>query len=111
MQDTSSKPTQQIKTQKANTAHPVFDIITKDPEGPHIPDDVHPATMQKHRRHQGEIVWMQWHRPKTARCKDAGMARAGKGARHNAPLIKDGVKPSRVAEFEEKHQGVHHDEP
>ena len=36
---------------------------------------------------------------------------AGKCARHNAPLIKDGVKSSRVAELEEKHASVHHDEP
>ena len=48
MQEASGKPTKQIKTEKANPAHAVFDIVTKDPEGPHIPDDVHPATMQKH---------------------------------------------------------------
>ena len=59
MQDASGKPTEQIKTEKANPAHTVFHIIAKDPEGPHIPDDVHPATMQKHRRQQGEVVWMQ----------------------------------------------------
>jgi hypothetical protein len=50
MQDASGKPTEQIKTEKASPAHAVFDIVTKDPERPHITDDVHPATMQKHRR-------------------------------------------------------------
>jgi hypothetical protein len=58
MQDASGKPTQQIKTEKARTAHAVFYIIAKDPEGPHISNDVHPATMQKHRRQQGKVVWM-----------------------------------------------------
>ena len=48
MQDASGKPTEQIKAEEASSAHTIFHIITKDPEGPHIPDDVHPATMQKH---------------------------------------------------------------
>ena len=46
--DASGKPTEQIKAEEASSAHTIFHIITKDPEGPHIPDDVHPATMQKH---------------------------------------------------------------
>src|SRR5437867_2115796 len=112
MQGASGKPTEQIKTEKANPAHAIFDIVTKDPEGPHIPDDVHPATMQKYRRQQGEVVWMQCHRPETARREYAGLARARKRARHNAPLIKDSVKSSRAhAEFEEKHASVYHNEP
>jgi hypothetical protein len=45
MQDASSKPAQQIETEKARPPHTVFHIIAKDPEGPHIPDDVHPTTM------------------------------------------------------------------
>jgi len=36
---------------------------------------------------------------------------AGKSAWHNTPMIKEGIKSSRVAEFEEKHDSVHHDEP
>src|SRR5713101_6992828 len=112
MQCPSGKPTQQIKTQKASTAHTVFYIITKDPQGPHIPDDVHPATVQKHRRQQGEVVWLQWHRPETARREQTSMACAGKRAGHNAPLIKDRVESTRArAEFVQKHDGVHHDEP
>src|SRR5215470_13905880 len=54
---------------------------------------------------------MQCHRPETARREYASIAPVGKSARHNAPLIKDGVKSSRVTEFEEKHEGVHHNEP
>ena len=112
MQDASGKPTKQIKTEKANPAHTVFHIIAKDPEGPHIPDDVHPATMQKHRRQQGEVVWMQLHRPETTRREYAGLACARKRTWHNAPLIKDGVQSSRAhAEFEEKHERVDHNEP
>ena len=60
--------------------------------------------MQKHGRQQGEVVWMQKEAQASRTC-------AGKCARHNAPLIKDGVKSSRVAELEEKHASVHHDEP
>src|SRR5215510_1249061 len=104
MQDASGKPTQQIKTEKARTAHAVFNIVTKDPEGPHIPDNVHPATMQKHRRQQGKVVWMQQEAQASRAC-------AGKSARHNTPLIKEGIKSSRIAELEEKHEGIHHDEP
>src|SRR5262245_15970970 len=111
MQDASDKPTQQIKTEKARTAHAVFYIITKDPEGPHIPDDVHPATMQKHRRQYGEVGWVLWQKQEAARNAYAGRTCARKCARHNAPLIKDSVRSSRVAEFEEKHERVGHNEP
>src|SRR5262244_3542517 len=55
---------------------------------------------------------MQRHRPETTRREEAGMARASKCARHNPPLIKDGIKSSRThAEFKEKHEGVHHNDP
>jgi hypothetical protein len=62
MQEASGQPAQQIKTQKASTAHTVFYIIAEDPQGPHVPNDVHPATMEKHRRQQGEVGWMLWQR-------------------------------------------------
>jgi len=67
MQDASGKPTEQIKAEEASSAHTIFHIITKDPEGPHIPDDVHPAAMQKHRRQYGEVVWVLWQKQETTR--------------------------------------------
>jgi hypothetical protein len=97
MQDASGKPTQQIKTGKASTAHTVFYIIAKDPQGPHIPDNVHPAAMQTSMTKQGEVVWMQWHRPETARCETRGLTGAAKAAQY--PTDKNGVKSS-LAKFE-----------
>ena len=45
----SGKTTQHIKQDKPGVSHGVFDIIAKDPEKPHVADDVHPAAMHEHR--------------------------------------------------------------
>ena len=48
-----AKTGQQVEHQKAAVSQPVFDVVAKDPEIPHVADQMEPATMQEHGRDVG----------------------------------------------------------
>ena len=41
---------QQIEREKARTRHRIFDVVAEEPEEPHVPDEMHPPAVEKHRR-------------------------------------------------------------
>jgi len=52
--DTGAEPAQQIEYEIVEVAQPVFDVVTEDPQIPHVPNEVQPAGVQKHRSEEGQ---------------------------------------------------------
>jgi hypothetical protein len=44
---------EKVKKDEAKTSHPVFHVVSKEEQEPHIPDQVQPTTMQKHAGEKG----------------------------------------------------------
>src|SRR6185437_17100232 len=53
LRDASPQSAHEIETKIGNVAEAVFDVAAKEPEKPHVADDVQPSRMKKHRRKQG----------------------------------------------------------
>ena len=60
MNDACTKAAEQIKYQIRHVTEPVFDVISKDPEVPHVADQMQPAAMQEHRRQKRQSNRQEW---------------------------------------------------
>ena len=54
MDQPGSHPAREIKKEKTERPHPVFNIIPKKPKGPHITNQVSPVSMEKHAGKKGD---------------------------------------------------------
>ena len=54
MAEDGENSARQVEQDEPNVSHHVFDIVAENPQVQHIPDQVHPATMQKHARDRGD---------------------------------------------------------
>src|SRR5205823_6447710 len=58
LSDRRRDPAEQIEDDEASVAEAIFDVVAENPEVPHVPDDVHPAAVEEHRRDErrrGEV--------------------------------------------------------
>jgi hypothetical protein len=77
-----NKPARKIKTKEADRPHPIFYVVAEDPKRPHVPDYVHPATMEKHARQKWEVIVNGEPDPK-------GPSRVGIPGRHEAEPVEE----------------------
>ena len=47
---------QDVEDCEAYRAHRILDVVTEDPEKPHVAENVHPAAVHEHGRHHGDPV-------------------------------------------------------
>src|SRR5262249_29387969 len=53
LREPCDQPAREIEEEIANRPQRVLDVVSKDPEEPHIPDQMKPAAVQKHHREEG----------------------------------------------------------
>ncbi len=90
----------QIKNRKPQRTHPILDIVPKDPQRPHVADDVQPPAVQELVRQERPIII----HGKTHACRPA---RVRKTRWHDAKQIKDLLhRLLGQCQLEEKHNHV-----
>ena len=54
MGDAGAETAQEVEKKITQVAQVVLDVVAENPQEPHVADQVHPATVQKHAGEQGE---------------------------------------------------------
>src|SRR6266850_6311393 len=100
MDKSGGETRKQIEDQESDWSHTVFNVVTENPERPHVRNDVHPTTVQKHAGEEWPVVINR----ETDPLRPIGMAEP---RRNDSEKVKQLLKlMRRQCQFEKEHKAV-----